>query len=121
MGRPYWSRDHPDATNATLLDFTVHGRVTDANLPDLLRAYATGQNDVQSGFTTAYFHSPGELANDFGAEGLAEPQLFGIEGPLWPALDTADAQRAGPLFVNAMACARAFETDPAIIGASAHL
>ena len=107
--------------NAILMDFTVHGRVTDANLPDLLRAYATGQNDVQSGFTTAYFHSPGELADDFGAAGLAEPQVFGIEGPLWPALDAADAQRADPFFANAMARARAFETDPAIMGASGHL
>lgn len=65
--------------------------------------------------------SPGELADDFGAAGLAEPQVLGIEGPLWPALDTADAQRADQFFVNAMACARAFETDPATIGASAHL
>lgn len=107
--------------NATLMDFTVHGRVTYANLTDLLRAYMTGQNDAHSGFTTAYFHSPGELADDFGAAGLAERQLFRIKGPLWPALDAADAQRADPLFVNAMACARAFETDPAIMGASAHL
>jgi hypothetical protein len=44
-----------------------------------------------------------------------------IEGPLWPALDAADAQGADPLFVNVMGCARAFETDPAIMGASAHL
>jgi hypothetical protein len=65
--------------------------------------------------------SPGELADDFGAAGLAAPQMLGIEGPLWPALDTVGAQRADQLFVSAMTCARAFETHPAIMGASAHL
>jgi hypothetical protein len=103
------------------MNLTVQGRVTADSLPDLLSAYATGHNDMRSGFTTAYFHSPSELAGDFTAAGLGHPELFGIEGPLWPALDVAGAQLTDPLFVSAMACARAFETDPAIMGASAHL
>jgi hypothetical protein len=78
-----------------------------------------GRDDARSGFTTAYFHSPSELAGDFTAAGLGHPELFGTEGPLWAALDVAGAQLTDPLF--AMACARAFETDPAIMGASAHL
>lgn len=76
---------------------------------------------MRSGFTTAYFHSPGELAGDFTAARLGRPELFGIEGPLWPALNAAGAQLTDPLFASAMACAGAFETDPAIMGASAHL
>jgi len=34
---------------------------------------------------------------------------------------SSKAAQVAPLFVNAMGCARAFETDPAIMGASAHL
>lgn len=107
--------------NAALMDLTVQGRVTAGNLPGLLDAYATGHNDVRSGFTTAYYHSPGELADDVSAADLGRPQVFGIEGPLWPVLDAVGAQVADPIFGNAMACARAFEADPAIMGASAHL
>jgi ubiquinone/menaquinone biosynthesis C-methylase UbiE len=107
--------------NAALMDLTVQGCVTAANFPGLLEAYATGRNDGRIGFTTAYFHSPSELADDVTAAGLGRPQVLGIEGPLWPALDAVGAQLTDPMFGNAMACARAFETDPAIMGASAHL
>jgi SAM-dependent methyltransferase len=107
--------------NAALIDMTQQGRVTAANLAGLLTSYATGVNDPASGFTTAYFHRPEELAAEFTEAGLADPQIFGIEGPLWPLLDAVGAQPADPLFVNALTCARTFETDPAIIGASSHL
>jgi hypothetical protein len=100
---------------------TQQGRVTAATLPGLLSAYATGLNDPASGFTTAYFHRPEELAAEFTEAGLARPQVFGIEGPLWPLLDAVGAQASDPLFADAMTCARTFETDPAIIGASSHL
>jgi hypothetical protein len=62
-----------------------------------------------------------ELAAEFAAASLGEPQVFGIGGPLWPLLGASGAQPPDPLFVNAMTCARTFETDPAIIGASSHL
>jgi SAM-dependent methyltransferase len=107
--------------NAALMDMTQQGRVTAANLASLLTTYATGINDPASGFTTAYFHRPEELAAEFTEAGLADPQVFGIEGPLWPLLDAVGAQASDLLFVNAMTCARTFETDPAIIGASSHL
>ncbi|HYZ52138.1 MAG TPA: methyltransferase domain-containing protein [Streptosporangiaceae bacterium] len=107
--------------NAALMDMTQQGRVTAATLPGLLTAYATGVHDPRAGFTTAYFHRPDELAAEFAAASLGEPQVFGIEGPLWPLLDASGAQPPDPLFVNAMTCARTFETDPAIIGASSHL
>jgi hypothetical protein len=71
---------------------TYQGGVTAANFPGLLEAYATGRNDGRSGFTTAYFHSPSELADDVTAAGLGRPQVFGIEGPLWPALDAVGAR-----------------------------
>ena len=107
--------------NAALMDMTQQGRITAATLPGLLDAYATGINDPGTGFTTAYFHRPEELAAEFSAAGLPGPQVFGIEGPLWPLLDAVGVQASDPLFINAMTCARTFETDPAIIGASSHL
>ena len=107
--------------NAPLIDMTQQGRVTARSLPGLLTSYAIGINDPASGFTTAYFHRPEELAAEFSEAGLDDPQVFGIEGPLWPLLDAVGAQSADPLFINALTCARTFETDPAIIGASSHL
>jgi ubiquinone/menaquinone biosynthesis C-methylase UbiE len=107
--------------NAALIDMTQQGRVTAATLPGLLTSYASGVNDAGAGFTTAYFHRPEELTAEFTEAGLADPEVFGIEGPLWPLLDAVGAQATDPLFINAMTCARTFETDPAIVGASSHL
>lgn len=103
--------------SASLIDMAVHGLMTSDRLPGLLNGYATGRHDPALGFTTAYFHSPGDLTADFIAAGLPDPQVFGIEGPMWAALDAANAKAADPIFTSAMVCARAFETDPAIIGA----
>jgi SAM-dependent methyltransferase len=72
-------------------------------------------------FTTAYFHRPEELAGEVAATGLVLQQVYGIEGPGWilpdvPARMAAPARRAALLAV-----ARGLETEPALIGCSAHL
>jgi hypothetical protein len=39
-----------------------------------------------SGFTTAYFHLPEELAQDLIDAGLRDVEVYGIEGPAGPTL-----------------------------------
>ncbi|MCW3815641.1 class I SAM-dependent methyltransferase [Micromonospora sp. DR5-3] len=107
--------------NAALIDLTAQGRVDERTRALLLGEYATGVNDPETGFTTAYFHRPEEVVDEFSAAGLPAPRLYGVEGPLWPLLNALDTGPEDRLFQDAVACAAAFEQDPAILGASAHL
>ncbi|MFE9656763.1 class I SAM-dependent methyltransferase [Micromonospora sp. NPDC006431] len=107
--------------NAAVIDLTAQGRVDDLTWARLLGAYATGVNDPETGFTTAYFHRPEQVVDEFTAAGLPAPQLYGVEGPLWPLLNAMDTGPEDRLFADAMACAETFERDPAVLGASAHL
>jgi hypothetical protein len=72
-------------------------------------------------FTTAYFHRPEDLRAELEAAGFADVQVVGVEGAGWMVADFdsrwADrAQRA-----DLMALARALESEPAVLGVSAHL
>jgi ubiquinone/menaquinone biosynthesis C-methylase UbiE len=71
-------------------------------------------------FTTAYFHRPEELAGEVQAA-LALTGVYGVEGPGWILPDVTERmadprQRAALLRV-----ARVLETEPAVVGSSAHL
>ncbi|MFJ8042525.1 class I SAM-dependent methyltransferase [Kitasatospora sp. NPDC096147] len=75
----------------------------------------------QPGFTTAYFHQPGEVPGEFEAAGLAATGQYGVEGAAWlmGGLDAwlADEGRRATV-LHAM---RLTETDPALLGVSGHL
>lgn len=69
-------------------------------------------------FTTAYFHTPDELAAEVGTAGFEVEPVLGIEGPgnhLNAGWDDP-VQRE-----NILTAARAVEREPSIIGISAHL
>jgi len=72
-------------------------------------------------FTTAYFHRPEELADEVQTAGLAVNGVYGLEGPGWILPDVpermADARRRAAL----LGVARMLETEPAVLGTSAHL
>ncbi|MEU7761227.1 MULTISPECIES: class I SAM-dependent methyltransferase [Micromonospora] len=107
--------------HAALIDLTAQGRLDDDNRQLLRAEYETGVNDPRTGFTTAFFHRPEELAAEFVAAGLPNPQVYGVEGPLWPVLNALGTGPDERLFADAVACAETFERDAAILGASAHL
>jgi SAM-dependent methyltransferase len=72
-------------------------------------------------FTTAYFHRPDELAREAVEIGLRHEVTLGVEGPGWLLQDFdawwSNAARRERL----LAVARAVESEPSLIGASAHL
>jgi len=75
----------------------------------------------QDWFTTAYFHRPEEIAPEIVDAGLAFDTLIAVEGPGWvnENLDAwldNEAERERLLHVL-----RRLETEPALMGASAHL
>ena len=104
-----------------LLDAAALGELDAVALARLEDVLSTGVHDPRLGFTTAYFHRPDDLVREFRSAGFSEAEVFGIEGPMWPALDVAGMGRLDDLLPSALACARAVERDDAMVAASAHL
>jgi SAM-dependent methyltransferase len=72
-------------------------------------------------FTTAYFHCPEELANEVVAAGLALTGVYGLEGPGWILPDVPERMAGGHRRAALLSVARMLETEPAMLGTSAHL
>jgi ubiquinone/menaquinone biosynthesis C-methylase UbiE len=69
-------------------------------------------------FTTAYFHTPDGLAEEIERAGFSGTTVYGVEGPGWPLRqEWADPQRREQILY----AARSTETQPSLIGFSAHL
>jgi SAM-dependent methyltransferase len=72
-------------------------------------------------FTTAYFHLPDELALEVAEAGLRLQALVAVEGPAWMLPDIerrlADPDRREVV----LRAIRRIETEPSLLGASAHL
>lgn len=102
-----------DGLRRGILDDPVFRPIVEQDLSD-------GQHrnpDVQGHpeyFTTSYFHLPDELLEEARAAGLLDARIVAIEGPAWIVEDSANM--ASQLFA-----ARAVESEPALLGASAHL
>jgi ubiquinone/menaquinone biosynthesis C-methylase UbiE len=72
-------------------------------------------------FTTAYFHRPEELRHELAAAGFAVEGVFGLEGPGWM-LQDFDRRWSNPRArADLLRVARALETEPSLLGLSAHL
>jgi ubiquinone/menaquinone biosynthesis C-methylase UbiE len=72
-------------------------------------------------FTTAYFHRPDELRAEVLAAGLILEGLYGVEGPGW-VLPDVEARLADPRRrADLLQVARQLESEPSMVGASAHL
>ena len=79
-------------------------------------------SDGERFFTRAYFHRPGEAAEEAVEAGLTGVRVVAVEGPMWLAGDglaeiLADAERTAHLLDRM----RTVESDPGIFGASGHL
>jgi SAM-dependent methyltransferase len=78
----------------------------------------TGRLDF---FTTAYFHRPEELREETLAAGLLIEGMFGIEGPGWLLPDVHERLEDSRRCDDLLKVARMFESEPALLGVSAHL
>ena len=72
-------------------------------------------------FTTAYFHRPEDLRAELEAAGFKDVGVFGVEGPGWMVSDFERRWADRDLRADIMNVARALESEPSILGASAHL
>ena len=65
-------------------------------------------------------HRADELRRELTTAGFAVERIHGLEGPAWPLLDL-DATPSDPVAARVLALAEAFDDDPSLAGASAHL
>jgi SAM-dependent methyltransferase len=93
-------------------------RMVDGALRDGVHRNATDRLDY---FTTSYFHRPEELGAEVRAAGLSLQDVYGIEGPGWILPDIADRLADEHRRAVVLGVARLVETEPAMVGSSAHL
>ncbi|HEY7727309.1 MAG TPA: class I SAM-dependent methyltransferase [Candidatus Eisenbacteria bacterium] len=93
-------------------------RIRDRDLADGQHRNDTDNPDY---FTTAYFHRPEDLRAELTAAGFRDVQVLGVEGPGWMLSDFDARWEDGALRKDLLDVARALESEPSILGASAHL
>ncbi|WP_194916189.1 class I SAM-dependent methyltransferase [Catenulispora rubra] len=105
-----------------ILDLAAKRRINDDALYALLGTLDQhGVNDPDSGFTVAHFHSVEQIREDFQAAELAEPRLFGIEGPLFPLIASGLVEDDPDSFEAALRAARLADDHPDLLAAGGHL
>jgi ubiquinone/menaquinone biosynthesis C-methylase UbiE len=93
-------------------------RMVDRALTDGRHQNPTGRIEF---FTTAYFHRPEELSSEMREAGLTVDGLYGVEGPA-RLLEDFDGRWADPRQrSDILRIAEAVETEPSLLGVSAHL
>lgn len=107
-----------DGLSRELLADPAFVKIVDRDLENGHHRNTTSRLDY---FTTAYFHDPGELRSEVSRAGFDLDALYGIEGPGW-ILPDFDARWSDPARREMLLrIARALETEPAVVGCSAHL
>ena len=114
------------ARHASLLAGLFHGLVDDpAFLRILERDLREGQHRNPTSrleyFTTAYFHLPAELGEEARDAGLAVDAVLAVEGPAWMMPDWEARWRDESRRRQLLDLLQRVETDPAVLGMSAHL
>lgn len=107
-----------DGLSRNLARDPAFARMRDRDLQDGQHRNETDRLDY---FTTAYFHRPEDLAKELEDAGFDDVRVFGVEGPGWIVADFDDKWADPQQRADLMALARALESEPAIIGVSAHL
>ncbi|MFB7781325.1 class I SAM-dependent methyltransferase [Streptomyces vinaceus] len=110
-----------------LLDYIATTGITEPAIQDGVRdTLDQGRYAGQRGFTVAYFQTANELREEITEAGLADPTLYGVEGPGWVAVKAIEKYTATNLLDTAMydaalAAARLAEPHAALTDASAHI
>jgi ubiquinone/menaquinone biosynthesis C-methylase UbiE len=111
---------------ASTYDGLLRGFLEDPRFEEIVeRDVREGQHRNPTGrpewFTTAYFHLPEELRDEVIEAGFKVEALVGIEGPGW-VLPDLDSWLEDPLRRSRLLHAiRRVETEPSLLGASAHI
>lgn len=88
---------------------------------DLRDGQHRNETDNPHYFTTAYLHRPEDLRAEMLSAGFADVEILGVEGPGWMLPDFDDRWKEDALRKDLLEVARALESQPSVVGASAHL
>jgi SAM-dependent methyltransferase len=114
----------------SLLEAGTTGRLSAGLVGSVAEVITSGTYDGHAGFVAGHWHTAGELRDEVRAGGFNDVQVYGVEGPAWPALDARAQDYAAVLdsavgdsaaWEAAVRCARLVEQDPLLLHASAHL
>jgi ubiquinone/menaquinone biosynthesis C-methylase UbiE len=92
--------------------------IVERDLRDGNHRNPTGNLDY---FTTSYLHRPEDLRDEVASGGFDVEGLYGIEGPGWMLSDFEDRWNEPARREVLVDVARKLETEPSMLGASAHL
>ncbi len=92
--------------------------IVEQDLRDGQHRNVTGRLDY---FTTAYFHRPDDFRREIADAGLLVDNLCGVEGPGWLLQDVSHRLADARMRADLLRIARIVESEPALVGASAHL
>jgi hypothetical protein len=115
------SPSNPVRDNLSLLEVGSDGRLTEEFEASVAAAISSGHYDGHVGSADAYFHTADDLRAEIVRAGFRDVSVLGVEGPAWPALDSAGMGQFESRVDAAVRSARMVEQDPPLINASAHL
>jgi ubiquinone/menaquinone biosynthesis C-methylase UbiE len=107
-----------DGLSRELLRDQEFARIVERDLADGHHLNPTDRLDY---FTTAYFHRPDDLRSEVAGAGFDVVRLYGIEGPGWILPDFVERWSDHARREIILGVARALESEPAVMGCSAHL
>jgi ubiquinone/menaquinone biosynthesis C-methylase UbiE len=107
-----------DGLSRDLIADPQFATIVERDLLDGHHLNPTGRFDY---FTTAYFHRPEELRDEVLEAGFDVEGLYGIEGPGWILPDFEQRWNDQERRETLLRVARRIESDPAMIGSSAHM
>jgi SAM-dependent methyltransferase len=102
------------------LETGTNGTLDAGLVPSVEAVITTGRYDGHVGFTLTHWHTADELRDEIQSAGFDEVEVYGVEGPAWPALDVTGLDQFPARVDAALRCARLVERDPSLINASAH-
>jgi SAM-dependent methyltransferase len=111
---------------ASALDGLCRGFLKDPQFADIVRRdLADGQHRNPTGrpeyFMDTFFHHPDELRAEVVEAGFASAAVYAVEGPCWLLSDFDAWWENGEYRDRLLQIARTLETEPALLGVSAHL
>jgi SAM-dependent methyltransferase len=111
---------------ASALDGLCRGFLRDPPFAAIVRQDLTdGQHRNPTGrpeyFMDTFFHHPDELRAEVVEAGFAAPEVYAVEGPCWLLSDFDAWWDNGECRERLLQIARALETEPSLLGVSAHL
>ena len=111
---------------ASLLDGLSRNLIDDPVFCEILKTdLETGQHGNPTNhpdyFTTAFFHRPDELAAEIRAAGFTLESVVAVEGPAWLLANLEERLNEIEKRNQLLELLRSVESDPSLIGMSAHL